>query len=432
MTFGNIKMTAEQISRMKPAEKEMARALAAEMGMALPGATTAPSAPAISEGSIDLGLSDYGHAVGIDLEKLLDGRLLVQGTSGAGKSWTLRRILEQTHRHVQQIVIDPEGEFGSLAQHFDYPVLDGARLDAAALAVAAGRVREHRLSVLLDISQLDRESQMQSVTSFVGALISAPKEHWHPVLVAIDEAHLFAPFGGGGLAATSVRQAATQTITDLMSRGRKRGLAGVLATQRIAKLAKSVSSEILNFLIGLNTLDIDIRRAAETIGWDASKAFDRLPTLTPGDFVASGPAFSLAPATLRIGPVQTKHIGARPEIRAPAVIGAAAASSLLGIENLISESEADEAARSEDSLPPAYRAIRAFIREAAFADAGRIWEVLAPLHPQGAAVADIADYLNIDAARVAAALALLDSYGTVEISDLSEGRSVRIAKGMTA
>lgn len=244
---------------------------------------------------VDLGLSEFGHAVGLDLEKLLDGRLLVQGTSGAGKSWTLRRILEQTHGKVQQVIIDPEGEFGSLAQRFDFPILDGTRLDGAALAVAAGRVREHRLSVLLDLSQLDREAQMQSVTAFVGALIAAPRENWHPTVVAIDEAHLFAPFGGAGLAATSVRQAATQTITDLMSRGRKRGLAGVLATQRIAKLAKSVSSEILNFLIGMNTLDIDIRRAAETIGWDASKGFDRLPSLQPGDFVASGPALTLHP-----------------------------------------------------------------------------------------------------------------------------------------
>lgn len=117
-------------------------------------------------------------------------------------------------------------------------------------------------------------------------------------------------------------------------------------------------------------------------------------------------------------------------MRAPAAIGADAASSLLDLDSLISSSDADDAVRSEESLPPAYRAIRAFIRDPAFADAGRIWEVLAPLHPQGAAVADIADYLNIDAARVAAALALLDSYGAVEISDLSEGRSVRISKGM--
>ncbi|UDF29353.1 UNVERIFIED_ORG: DUF87 domain-containing protein [Roseateles sp. XES5] len=428
MSFGNVTMTADQIGRLRPAEKELAKALAAEMGnknLAKPAPVEPPPA-----GGIHLGMSEHGKQIYLDMEKLLDGRLLVQGTSGAGKSWTLRRIVEQTNGLVQQIIIDPEGEFGSLAQQFDFPIMDGTRLDAAALAVAAGRVREHRLSVLLDLSQLDREAQMQAVTSFVGALISAPRENWHPALIVIDEAHLFAPFGGGGLAATSVRQAATQTITDLMSRGRKRGLAGVLATQRIAKLAKSVSAEVLNFLIGLNTLDIDIRRAAETIGWDASKGFDRLPTLQPGDFVASGPAFNLAPATLHVGAVQTRHIGARPEIRAPAAIDAAGAASLLDLDQLHAATAGDEEIRSEASIPPAYRGVRAFIREPAFADAGRIWEVISPLAPQGASVADLADYLSIDAGRVSAALALLDSYGAVEISDMSEGRAVRTGKGM--
>lgn len=426
MSFGAA-LTHEQFSNLSPADQQLAKALAAEMGKKLP----APPADAIPANGIHLGKADIGREIHIDIEKLLDGRLLVQGTSGAGKSWTLRRILEQTHGRVQQIVIDPEGEFGSLAQHFDFPILDGTKLDAAALAVAAGRVRVHRLSVLLDLSQLDRESQMQSVTAFVGALIAAPREHWHPALIAIDEAHLFAPFGGAALAATSVRQAATQTITDLMSRGRKRGLAGVLATQRIAKLAKSVSSEILNFMIGLNTLDIDIRRAAETIGWDASKAFDRLPMLSSGDFVASGPAFNFAPVTVHVGQVNTRHIGARPEFVAPKAIGAEAAASLLDLSELEKATEADTEVRSEASIPPAYRGVRAFIRDPAFSDAGRIWEVVAPLHPQGASVADLADYLSIDAGRVAAGLALLDSYGAIEISDMSEGRAVRLAKGMT-
>lgn len=429
MTFGATTFTDQEFLHLAPTEQKLAKAFAAELGHGTPATKPAPSPQA--DVGIDLGLSDIGGMIRLDLEQLLDGRLLVQGTSGAGKSWTLRRILEQTNGLVQQIVIDPEGEFVSLAEHFDFPILDGARLDTAALALAASRAREHRLSVLLDLSQIEREAQMQSVTAFVGALIAAPREHWHPALIAIDEAHIFAPFGGAGLAATSVRQAATQTITDLMSRGRKRGLAGVLATQRIARLAKSVSSEVLNFLIGLNTLDIDIRRAAETIGWDASKAFDRLPILQPGDFVASGPAFSRAPATLRIGGVRTRHIGARPDIVAPAAISAQDAASLLDLEELHAASEADDEVRSDTSLPVGIRTIRTFIREPAFADSGKVWEVLSPLAPQGAAVADLADYLEIDATRVAAALALLDLYGAVDIDEVDDGCVVRIAKGMT-
>lgn len=52
----------------------------------------------------------------INLPVLLETRLLVQAGSGGGKSWALRRILEQTAPHVQQLVIDPDGEFATLRE----------------------------------------------------------------------------------------------------------------------------------------------------------------------------------------------------------------------------------------------------------------------------------------------------------------------------
>ena len=55
-------------------------------------------------------------------------------------------------------------------------------------------------------------------------------------------------------------------MTNLMCRGRKRGLAGVIATQRLAKLAKNVAAEASNFLMGRTFLDIDMARAADLLG----------------------------------------------------------------------------------------------------------------------------------------------------------------------
>src|SRR5713226_368106 len=60
------------------------------------------------------------QSVSLDLPTLLDTRLLVQANSGGGKSWLIRRILEQSQGKVQQIVIDLEGEFSSLREKFDY------------------------------------------------------------------------------------------------------------------------------------------------------------------------------------------------------------------------------------------------------------------------------------------------------------------------
>jgi hypothetical protein len=392
-------------------------------------AAPAAARPELPPDHIHLGVAEIGGPIGLDLKKLLDGRLLIQGVSGAGKSWTLRRLLERTAGMIPQIVVDPEGEFRELAEHFDMPRADASRLDIAALAVIAARAREHRLSMLLDLSELDPDGQMKAAASFFSALIAAPREHWHPVLVAIDEAHLIAPWGGFN-EATSVRKASIAALTDLMNRGRKRGIVGVLATQRLARLAKSVAAPVQNFMAGLNTLDLDIRRAAETIGWDARKAFDRLPMLAPGEFAAVGPAFSRSPVILKVGPITTPHRGAAPAIEVPPVIGTADAARLLDLDALADATEADRSVIEDGAARLGLKRVRSFIRDPAFPDAGRVWAALAPLSPKGATMPDLARHLKRPGDAVTAALDLLDAFGAVEFMGEGDDRAVRIEKGM--
>lgn len=266
--FGTVFPKPEQMARLSPGDRRLALLLAREARLEVPDLEL-PVIPDHDPGhaptglvrpaDIDLGKTEHGETIGLDLARLLDGRMLVQGASGAGKSWTLRRLIEQTAGRVQQIIVDPEGEFRSISEAYGHFHVEAYKLDTAALAVLAARVRAHRISVLLDMSELDREGQLQAIAAFFEALVNAPRAHWHACLVFVDEAHLFAPFGGQSSAATSVRRAAIGAVVDLMSRGRKRGLAGVLATQRLARLAKSVASEMHNFLVGMNTLDLDNR-----------------------------------------------------------------------------------------------------------------------------------------------------------------------------
>ena len=53
---------------------------------------------------------NMGKDCEIDLKKLLKERLLLTAGSGGGKTWALRRLLEQSHGQVQQIIFDIEGE----------------------------------------------------------------------------------------------------------------------------------------------------------------------------------------------------------------------------------------------------------------------------------------------------------------------------------
>jgi len=81
-----------------------------------PGIAPVPrDLPKLRAGDIHLGELDTGGPLGLSMQQLVAGRMLVQGASGAGKSWTLRRLLEETAGQIQQIVVDPEGEFRAFA-----------------------------------------------------------------------------------------------------------------------------------------------------------------------------------------------------------------------------------------------------------------------------------------------------------------------------
>ncbi|QJP12425.1 ATP-binding protein [Starkeya sp. ORNL1] len=260
---------------------------------------------------IDLGTNTAGQPVRLDLEELLSTRLLVQGNSGSGKSHLLRRLLEQSAGHVQQAIIDPEGDFVGLAERYGHVVIDAERTQGEIQRIAS-RIRRHRASVVFNLEGLDADAQMRSAAAFLNGLFDAEREHWFPMLVIVDEAQLFAPSGGGEIS-DETRRVSLSAMTNLMCRGRKRGLAGVIATQRLAKLAKNVAAEASNFLMGRTFLDIDMARAADLLGMEKRQA-ESFRDLNTGSFVALGPALSRRPLPVKIGVVETAGRNGRPEL----------------------------------------------------------------------------------------------------------------------
>ena len=250
-------------------------------------------------------------AAALDLEELLATRLLVQGNSGSGKSHLLRRLLEQSAAHVQQVVIDPEGDFVTLADRFGHVIVDGDRSPGDLEAIAT-RIRQHRVSAVLTLDTLDAEAQMRAAAIFLNALFEADRDHWFPLLVVVDEAQLFAPAVSGEVT-EEVRKLSLGAMTNLMCRGRKRGLAGVIATQRLAKLAKNVAAEATNFLMGRTFLDIDMARAADLLGLERRQA-EMFRDLGRGQFCALGPALSRRPITVQVGPTETQPRAVTPRL----------------------------------------------------------------------------------------------------------------------
>lgn len=265
-----------------------------------------------------LGTDPDGYAISIDTDKLVESRLLITATSGQGKSWALRRILEQTHGHVQHIVIDPEGEFFTLREIFDYVLARAGHeserdcpADVRSAELLARRLLELGVSAVLDIYDLKPAQRAMFVKLFLESVMEAPRSVWHPVLIVIDEVHLFAPQSG--------ESESGQALAHLMSAGRKRGFAGIVATQRLSKVHKDVAAMCLNNLIGGFTLDVDVKRATDSLGFVGRDAEATIRELRPGNFFIQGPAFTREVKQVKIGQVQTTHPKAGQRAPLPAI-----------------------------------------------------------------------------------------------------------------
>lgn len=283
----------------------------------------------------------------VDLEKLVASKLLVQAASGGGKSWAIRNLCEETFGKIPQIIIDPEGEFHTLREQHDYVLaaVRGGDIEASpkTASILARRLVELSASAVIDLSEMKPMEQRQFVRRFLETMLGLPRSLWHPTLTVIDEFHIFAPESGHGEAES------LEACSDFSARARKRGFCLVGATTRIAKLHKDVAGNLHNKLIGFNSLDVDIDRAAKELGFDKEhKATIR--QLDPGTFYAYGPAISREVTLVRTGPVKSTH----PEPGTTVAVAAVPASNK--VKALIASSladlpkEAEEEARTIDEL----------------------------------------------------------------------------------
>lgn len=245
---------------------------------------------------------NLGKGCDIDLKKLLKTRLLLIAGSGAGKTWTLRRVLEQSHGKIQQIVLDLEGDFSSLREKFDYLLIgkDGdIPISIKTAEIMAKKLLELNVSAIIDLYELKHHERITFVKRFLDAMINAPKELWHPVMLVIDEIHIFAP--------QDTKCESTSSVIDVATRGRKRGICLVGASQRPAMLEKNVSAQCVNKLVGRVTEDVDMKRAGYELHFTTKEEIQQLESLQDGEFFAKGIAITNKIQKVKIGGIQTKH-----------------------------------------------------------------------------------------------------------------------------
>lgn len=221
----------------------------------------------------------------INLEDLLQSRLLIQANSGGGKSVLARTIVEACVDHVPFIMMDIEGEYYTLKEYYgDVLVIGGQHADIPISLKSAKllpkEIIANQISVVLDLSDLQMSDRILYAKYFIESLMELGREYWKNYLIFIEEAHK--------LCGEQDKQASAAAVKDLMSRGRKRGFCGVLITQRISKLHKDAAAECNNKFIGRTYLDIDLKRAYNELGFTTREEMLAIRDLKPGNFFAFG------------------------------------------------------------------------------------------------------------------------------------------------
>ncbi|NIJ07189.1 putative coiled-coil protein SlyX [Sphingomonas vulcanisoli] len=242
--------------------------------------------------------------IGVDLDRLIGGHAAIVANSGGGKSGLLRRLLEATHGQVQHIVLDIEDEFYTLREHFDYVIVGGEGADAPATIAGAAQLArsalEHGFSLIVQLNDFGAQAP-EYVARFLEGLMSAPREHWHPLLVAIDEAQRFA--------SAKYPTEALPAVTDLVSRGRKRGFTAVLASLRLAdSIAPAIRGMCNNWLLGRVGQSVDRNTMADQLGFTPAEGREKLRGMEVRFFWGLGPAISAEPVLFRVDDVETTPI----------------------------------------------------------------------------------------------------------------------------
>jgi len=105
----------------------------------------------------------------------------------------------------------------------------------------AERVLQQRVSCEPHLESLDIDQRSRGAI-FLNARFDAPREFWFPVLVVVDDAQIFAPPRLGDVD-EAARRVALAAMTNLMCRGRKRGLSGITGDSGPRQARQNVAAE---------------------------------------------------------------------------------------------------------------------------------------------------------------------------------------------
>ena len=209
-------------------------------------------------------------------------RAFLVSSSGFGKSYALGVLCEEALETGLSVVgVDPEGELWTLKERYSTIVVGGEHSDVPVTSshVLLRELLETALvqrgfALVFDLSELLHRDQEQLFTLLGEELFVLKRRHRGTVLLAVGEAHLFAPQRGSSLSGDMAEE--------LAQRGRKRGIWTAWVTQRSAAISKEVISQCNLLLTGHLEHQLDYDAVKSRLPKECS--FQDLAKLTSGRF----------------------------------------------------------------------------------------------------------------------------------------------------
>ncbi len=238
-----------------------------------------------------IGNSDYDQVL-FDSEKIVNGEIqcLITGTSGSGKSYLTRNIIESLYAKKLGIisVIDSEGEYLSLREKYDFVIL-GVDKDTCDILITkenvhvlVNRMFDHKINIIVDLKYTDDTNRREILSSYIEAIID--RRDCSPLQIVIDETSRFASKNERSIANIKC----TEWLKRLAQFGRMREISTFYSSQKITQLPKNISVECNTKIIGRCSNDIDTKLNSRTIG--EQNTFE-IKSLKNYEFLAFGSGF---------------------------------------------------------------------------------------------------------------------------------------------
>jgi len=219
----------------------------------------------------------------LNLEDLIGQCISILGIRGSGKSNTAGVIFEELLQNNYPLsIVDIEGEYFGLKEKYEVLVVgtgEGVEIeiDANCAAEIAQVSMEQNVPVVLDLSGFLSDERTELLKAYLSSLWTLAGTLRKPYMIGIEEAHEFIPQG--------VKNELKEMIARIALRGRKRGLGGIVVSQRSAKVDKDVLSQAGMLFLHRVVHEVDMRVYGELLPWRKSEVKEIINSLDTGDCI---------------------------------------------------------------------------------------------------------------------------------------------------